>query len=209
MEGGPTYELPLKGEASKFYYQFSKSSLDLGYIPYDQVHTAEIILYNRGKVDFQFDAVDIKENITALTPGEIIVSPSRGFLPAHENVTITVTILPGIPEKFSKSFKFQVAYFDIDVINVFGEAVYPKIFLDLPRDLSDVDSRIHKEAVANMDGLNLVKNEQTRWMTDEIDRLLVKQFAIEHVDKFLLKPIKARPRFVGIIESFFVSNYYF
>jgi len=48
-----------------------------------------------------------------------------------------IKFLPGIPEKFHKSFQIQVAHFEPDTVNLLGEGVFPRISLDLPRSLED------------------------------------------------------------------------
>ena len=48
-------------------------------------------------------------------------------------MTLTVKFLPGVPEKFHKSFQLQVAHFEPDTVNLLGEGVFPRISLDLPR----------------------------------------------------------------------------
>ena len=64
----------------------------------------------------------------------------QGFIEPHGQQTLTIKFLSGIPEKFHKSFQIQVAHFEPDTINVFGEGVFPRISLDLPR-FGDMDGR--------------------------------------------------------------------
>ena len=61
---------------------------------------------------------------------------------------LTIRFLPGVPEKFHKSFLIQVAHFEPDVVNLYGEGVFPRVSLDLPR-LGDEEghySSLQKEA---------------------------------------------------------------
>ena len=59
----------------------------------------------------------------------------QGFIEADSQQTLTIKFLPGIPEKFHKSFQIQVAHFEPDTVNLLGEGVFPRISLDLPRSM--------------------------------------------------------------------------
>lgn len=65
---------------------------------------------------------------------------------------LTVKYLPGVPEKFDKCFRVQVAHFEPDLITIHGEGVFPRISLDLPRVI-DSEGRytsLVKEAKGNV-----------------------------------------------------------
>lgn len=209
VEGGPTYEVQLSGEASKMYYKFSQKTVDFGAIPYDAVHRTEIVLYNRGKVAFEFSTENMKEFASEISPGEVAVSPSEGCILAHNNVTFVVTFLPGIPEQFSKSFEIQVAHFETDIITLVGEAVYPRITLDLPRDISKVSPTIEEQARANLDlpsqfqessseSVASLEEHCRKEMEIEIDRLLVKDFAAKNVEKLFKTEARSKPRYITL-----------
>jgi hydrocephalus-inducing protein len=201
VEGGPTYELQFKGEASKMYYKFSQKTIDFGAVPYDQVHRAEIVLYNRGKVTFDFCIEDTKEDSSDISPGEIAVSPCEGCILAHDSVTFSVAFLPGIPEQFRKTFEIQVAHFEADVITLVGGAVFPQMTFNLPRIISMVEPSVQEQARANLDLLPRVQEASSglsiaRSMEEaiEIDRLLVKSFATGNTDKLFKPQAKLKPR---------------
>lgn len=46
---------------------------------------------------------------------------------------LTVRYLPLGPQKFHASFQIQVAHFEPDTVNLYGEGVFPRIFLNLPK----------------------------------------------------------------------------
>mgnify|MGYP001800348881 CR=1 FL=1 len=48
-------------------------------------------------------------------------------------MVLTVKFLPGVPDKFQRSFKIQVAHFEPEDISIFCEGIFPRITLDLPR----------------------------------------------------------------------------
>ena len=221
VEGGPTYELKLSGEASRMYYKFDRKILDFGAILYDQVHTMEIVLSNRGKVDFDYATLNCLSDPQNLGPGNIAVLPSEGVIPAKESATFTVMYLPGVPETFSKEFQIRVAHFEVDVITLIGEAVYPSITVSLHRDFSTVSSAIIQEARANLslprlhalqsanegavggdgNGTEVGEGEGEgepaplpELVQLEVDRLLVKNFATENAGKHLHRQSKNKPR---------------
>ena len=65
---------------------------------------------------------------------------------------LTIKYLPGVPEKFEKCFKVQVAHFEPDYLTIRGEGVFPRISLDLPRvqDTAGLYSSLVKEARENV-----------------------------------------------------------
>lgn len=210
IEGGPTYEIRLCGEASQIRYKFSDKKLDLGIVMYDQVHTTQFVLQNRGKVCFDFSALNLKEvgheEDHVWQSGEVMVSPRSGRLEALDSVTFTVSFFPGMPEEFSQPIEFQVAHFQVDVIMLTGKAVYPKMALNLPRDLTTVTSDILEEANSNIDhaqqpDMNFLDSEAythvlstQKILEDEVERLLVKSFSAENASKVFGR--KSKPRYV-------------
>ncbi|KAF6031346.1 HYDIN [Bugula neritina] len=48
-------------------------------------------------------------------------------------MVLQVKFFPGVPDKFEKSFKIQVAHFEPETITIFCEGIFPRICLDLPR----------------------------------------------------------------------------
>lgn len=211
VEGGPTYELQMSGQASKVHYCFSNKALEFGAVLYDQVHSAEIVLFNRGRVTFDYAAVDVRGEVEGISPGEIAVTPSRGQIAASENVTLTVTFLPGVPESFKRLFEIEVAHFEPDVITLTGRAVYPAIALNLPRETSHVDEGVREEARARVEQRSEISEssedvvlEGNRFRPDllhiEMDNILMKKFVSENLDKLFNKP---KPRLVEMQENNF------
>ena len=211
IEGGPTYEIKLRGEASQIQYEFSEKTLDLGVVLYDQVHTTQLVLQNRGKVSFDVFSLNSKEvggrEDSVWQPGEVVVSPTSGQLKAFESMTFVVSFLPGTPETFSKTFEFQVAHFVVDVIKLMAKAVYPKMTINLPRDFATVASDILTEAQSN---LSLIQRPDANDLPDgegsipvlasrqalesEVERLLVKSFATMNAGRLFGGKAKGRPR---------------
>lgn len=63
---------------------------------------------------------------------------------------LTIKYLPGVPEKFDKCFRVQVAHFEPDLITIHGEGVFPRISLDLPRVPDEQYTSLVKHAKENV-----------------------------------------------------------
>ena len=208
VEGGPTYEIKLSGEASKMNYQFDRKIVDFGAVLYDQVHTTEIVLRNKGKVDFHYSTHKCCSDPQALGPGDIAVLPSGGVLPAKQSITLTVMLFPGVPETFHREFEVHVAHFEVDVIALIGEAIFPSVTISLQRNFNAVSLDIIEEAKSNLSlaQLHMVQSDESPCesmaVADtlpesaqlEVDRLLMKTAAAENADLKFSKLNKARPR---------------
>lgn len=55
VEGGPEYEVQLKGQASKLEYKLDKTELDFGDVLFNAVLEREIYLHNTGRVPYHFN----------------------------------------------------------------------------------------------------------------------------------------------------------
>ncbi|XP_013405663.1 hydrocephalus-inducing protein [Lingula anatina] len=141
VEGGPTYVVELKGEASLVQYAFDCQDIDYGKQMYDQVAETQITLINTGKVGFNFTAINMDPSLEKKPrAGVPVMIPHTGYIEPFSELILTVKYLPGVPERFHRSFQIQVAHFEPDTINIYGEGVFPRISLDLPR-VDDNDGR--------------------------------------------------------------------
>ncbi|KAL2094103.1 hypothetical protein ACEWY4_011415 [Coilia grayii] len=140
VEGGPTYEIPLRGEASCVKYTLDTNDISLGPQMFDRVAEADVVLSNTGRVGFNFSTLpkDLGGNPDHPPPGQPLVIPSSGYVEANTEQRISVYYLPGIPEVFHRSFHLQVAFFEPETISLRGEGVFPRVCLDLPRDLDEL-----------------------------------------------------------------------
>ena len=75
----------------------------------------------------------------------------QGFIEPGEQKSLLVRFIPAVPEKFNKSFLVQVAHFQPENVNLYGEGVFPRISLDLPRVLDDAYESLAKEASENVE----------------------------------------------------------
>ncbi|KAG8523663.1 Hydrocephalus-inducing protein, partial [Galemys pyrenaicus] len=136
VEGGPTYEITLKGEASLVSYSFDTTDINYGLQLFDRVTESEITLRNTGKVGFEFKVLnDHQSSPDNLLPGVPLILPRSGFISSHKEQVLKVYYLPGVPEVFQRSFQIQIAHLDPESITLSGEGIFPRICLDLPRNL--------------------------------------------------------------------------
>ena len=90
VEGGPIYEVEVRGQASVMQYELSTRVIDFGRVQYDQVAQAALVIINRGSVAFQYRALDLPgapqgdtANATdaeGLQPGQPVIVPNEVFL---------------------------------------------------------------------------------------------------------------------------------
>lgn len=73
----------------------------------------------------------------------MVVFLMKGHLEPYAEMRLSVYYLPGIPEVFHKTFQLQVAFYEAENITVRGEGIFPRLCLDLPRDLSKFLSTLH------------------------------------------------------------------
>ncbi|XP_053127193.1 hydrocephalus-inducing protein homolog isoform X2 [Hemicordylus capensis] len=202
VEGGPTYEMLLRGEASLVSYAFDRKEIDYGLQLFDNVSEAEITLRNTGKVAFEFSVLDaISASANNPPPGVPLTLPVAGHIESEKEQMLKVYYLPGVPEVFQRTFRIQVAHLEPDSITLKGEGIFPRICLDLPRNirgneqyssiLREAKQRIEQdpqkdmlsisEAVAPEDDSSTVLDTQLQM---EMERLLVQEHALEQ-QKFL------------------------
>ncbi|XP_008288806.1 hydrocephalus-inducing protein homolog [Stegastes partitus] len=161
VEEGPSYEVKLRGEASVISYSLDFTHLDFGLQHFQHVGEVEVTLRNTGKVGFKFSVrpqreteeeadEEAGEKLKAweeeeqrpdaqqeVRPGRPIVVPTVGYIDAGKEQCLRVLYLPGIPEVFEKLLQLQVAFLPPQDITLSGVGVFPRISLNLPRNLSD------------------------------------------------------------------------
>ncbi|OCT82470.1 hypothetical protein XELAEV_18025000mg [Xenopus laevis] len=151
--GGPTYEISLEGEASLVSYTLSTKDINYGIQRFDQVAEANVILKNTGKVDFPFTVLNQNcEGTMVPRPGEPLIQPVSGHIAAGEEGVLKVSYFSGIPESFQRVIQLQVGHFEPESITLQGEAVFPRICLDLPRNIKENEKlqAYLREAEGNM-----------------------------------------------------------
>ncbi|KAM6223795.1 hydrocephalus-inducing protein homolog [Rhynchocyon petersi] len=195
VEGGPTYEIILKGEASLVNHSFDTKEISYGPQLFNHVTEREVILKNTGKVDFEFRVqTEYLPSPDSLLPGVPRVLPLSGFIPSHGEQVLKVCYLPGVPEVFHRHFQIQIAHLDPEKITLTGEGIFPRICLDLPRNLKGNEKyeTFLNQAIKNL-GYDKCENVEhvgtatvdksayeSAKLQMEVERLIVQEYALEH-----------------------------
>ncbi|XP_069724910.1 hydrocephalus-inducing protein homolog [Phaenicophaeus curvirostris] len=136
VEGGPTYEVALSGEASLINYLLDITEIDYGLQPFNEVAEAEVTLWNSGKVGFTYAVLGPSTGTADCPqPGVPLVLPSMGYVGPGKEQVLKVYYLPGVPEVFHRIFQIQVGHLEPEEISVKGEGSFPRVSLDLPRNI--------------------------------------------------------------------------
>uniref|UniRef100_A0A4X2JPP9 HYDIN axonemal central pair apparatus protein n=1 Tax=Vombatus ursinus TaxID=29139 RepID=A0A4X2JPP9_VOMUR len=161
VEGGPTYEITLKGEASLVSYQFDTKEINYGLQLFDHVMESELTLKNVGKVGFHFKVLHGNQNsLDGPQPGVPLILPHSGYIESKKEQVLKVYYLPGVPEVFERSFQVQIAHLEPETLTLMGEGIFPQICLDLPRNIKGNEKyeEFLREARKNL-GKELSKEE--------------------------------------------------
>ncbi|ERE78885.1 hydrocephalus-inducing protein [Cricetulus griseus] len=201
VEGGPTYEIILKGEASLVSYSFDTKDINYGLQLFDHVTEREITLKNIGKVGFEFTVLtNYRSSPKNPLPGVPLILPLSGFIRSNKEQVLKVYYLPGIPEVFQRSFQIQIAHLDPENITLYGEGIFPRISLDLLRNLrgNEKYERFLEQAKKNTEKdyskyetvnhyetiTEEMPEEETAEVSAhiqmEVERLIVQDYALEH-----------------------------
>ncbi|XP_046781643.1 hydrocephalus-inducing protein homolog isoform X4 [Gallus gallus] len=178
VQGGPTYEVMLSGEASVISYLLDATEIDCGLQLFNEVAEAELTLQNSGKVGFQYQVLSPSDS---LLPGVPLVLPSVGYVGPSQEQVLKVFYLPGVPGAFCRTFQIQVGHLEPETITLKGEGSFPRICLDLPRNirgnekyentLQEARQKVEKESRI---GETVVPGEATATETplDDVDTVL-------------------------------------
>ncbi|XP_013359426.1 PREDICTED: hydrocephalus-inducing protein homolog isoform X2 [Chinchilla lanigera] len=201
VEGGPTYEITLKGQASMVSYSFDTKDINYGLQLFDHVTEREITLKNTGKVGFEFKVLTGHQSSPdSLLPGVPRIVPLSGFISSYSEQVLKVYYLPGIPEVFQRTFQIQIAHLDPEKVTLSGEGIFPRICLDLPRNLQgnekyktflnqarkNVEKEYNKNETHNHSEMVTEEvpeddpSELSAYLQMEVDQLIVQAYALEH-----------------------------
>ncbi|XP_053944033.1 hydrocephalus-inducing protein homolog [Cuculus canorus] len=154
VEGGPTYEVALSGEASLINYLLDVTEIDYGLQLFNKVAEAEVTLWNNGKVGFTYAVLNPSvATADCPQPREPMVLPSTGYLGPGKKQVLKVYYLPGVPGVFFRTFQVQVGYLEPEEISLKGEGNFPRFSLDLPRNIKGNEKyeKVLKEAKEKME----------------------------------------------------------
>lgn len=142
VEGGPDYELVLEAESSLIKYTLDRTSIDFGAQPFGRAIDREFTLHNSGRVpvDFKLDLSGVNK------ASHLHVGPVKGHVAAGERQRFLVRFVPPVPDKFVERFTVEVAHFEPHEFVIYGEGIYPSVYLSLPRVKSDRYESLKEEA---------------------------------------------------------------
>ncbi|NWV44296.1 HYDIN protein, partial [Grantiella picta] len=133
VEGGPTYEVTLAGEASYPSYQLDLKEIDFGLQLFNEVLEEEVTLRNTGMVEFTYMVSNTGTGTAAnLLPGVPVVVPTTGSIAPGKKQVLKICYLPGRLRVFCSTFQVQVSHLEPVDILLKGEGTFPRITVDLP-----------------------------------------------------------------------------
>ncbi|XP_056680687.1 hydrocephalus-inducing protein homolog isoform X2 [Monodelphis domestica] len=215
VEGGPTYEITLKGEASLVNYTFDTKEIHYGLQMFDQVMESEITLKNVGKVGFEFKIMDGYQNSAENPrPGVPLIMPRSGVIESKKEQILKVYYLPGVPEAFERNFQVQIAHLEPETITVTGEGIFPRICLDLPRNIKGNEKyeEFLREARKNLgkkiskDMLSVFPDPGTETTGSEEDFVLDVQLQMEIERLIIQNHALEQQKLFDLEDSFFSSR---
>ncbi|XP_074738457.1 hydrocephalus-inducing protein homolog [Strix uralensis] len=154
VEGGPTYEIMLSGEASLISYLLDVTEIDCGLQLFNKVTEAEVTLQNSGKMGFTYVVLRPSAGTAdSPLPGVPLVLPSTGYIGPGQEQVLKVYYLPGVPGAFCRTFQIQVGHLEPEEISLKGEGSFPRIYLDLPRNIKGNEKyeKVLKEVIEKME----------------------------------------------------------
>ena len=90
VEGGPEYKLSLAGEASTVSFALDRDNIDFGKVIFSEKSDQEIVLFNNGRVPFNFSFIlDLLSS-----PGLIEPIPASGKVLASEKLKVMIYFKP-------------------------------------------------------------------------------------------------------------------
>ncbi|CAE8631652.1 unnamed protein product [Polarella glacialis] len=129
VDGGPEYEVSLRGNAAPCKYSLDKNELDFNDIPFTEVGEQELFLANRGQVPANFNF-----NMSGVSRSFVVdIVPSHGIMKPEEKLKVIVRFRAGIPDLVEEKVLVEVAHFEPQVLIVRGQGTFPGIVLNLPR----------------------------------------------------------------------------
>lgn len=150
IDNGPTFDLTLRGQASILNYEIDRKLINMSHIPYDSVSEEIIKIKNKGQVVLDFNIlnqyIEDDNGSNRIIAERPFVEPCKGFIQPNSEIELIIKYLPGIPSKFNKKILLQISHFSPDEINIYGEASFSNIILDLPRLNSDYYNTLVNQA---------------------------------------------------------------
>ncbi|XP_064242821.1 hydrocephalus-inducing protein homolog isoform X3 [Passer domesticus] len=130
VEGGPSYEVVLTGEASRASYSLRPREISCGSQMFNEIHHSNVTLANSGKIEFSW--VLNPSPADKHLPGVFLVKPTTGSIAPGKKQVLKFSYMPGLPGAFSRTYQLKVGDLDPENICLKGEASFPMISVNLP-----------------------------------------------------------------------------
>ncbi|XP_068874988.1 hydrocephalus-inducing protein homolog [Aphelocoma coerulescens] len=160
VEGGPTYDVELTGEAQRIHYSLSVREINCGVQMFNEIHHSKVVLTNTGKIPFDWVLNPSTATADQALDGVFTVKPSSGSIGCGERKELTFSYLPGLPGAFCRIFELKVADLDPENICLKGKAVFPITSINLPWNIKGNEK--YEKALEE-----LIKNVQQRREKDK------------------------------------------
>ncbi|MCO5608438.1 hypothetical protein L7F22_062648 [Adiantum nelumboides] len=167
VEGGPQYSILLEAESGLLSYSLSETSLDFGFQQFNQTAEKQLSLLNSGKIPINFVVGFPHPKQTPF----LNVFPLHGTLAPGHKQAFNVSLCPLLPEKYQTLLTIQVSHILPHDINVFGQGVFPRILVDLPRIRNHKFLKTAKQALENLSGNRITIPQQDSFVTEKGDNL--------------------------------------
>ena len=129
VDGGPDYQIPLKGDSSTITFKLSADEIDFGEIPYSDSASREFYVENAGKVPFEFNV-----NLSTVSRAGLIEAyPMSGKVMKGEKFRVVIKFNPGIPATIDEMFLVECAHFPAERFKIKAVGTYPGCLLTFPR----------------------------------------------------------------------------
>ncbi|XP_077642374.1 hydrocephalus-inducing protein [Lonchura striata] len=134
VEGGPTYEVMVTGEASRVSYSLSLREINCGSQIFNEIGHSTVTLVNTGKIEFiwTLNPSAAAEHL----PGVFLVDPTIGSIAPGEKQVLKFSYVPGLPGAFKRIYQLKVGDLDPENILLKGEASCPMISVNLPWNIT-------------------------------------------------------------------------
>ncbi|CAN0312118.1 unnamed protein product, partial [Bubo scandiacus] len=103
---------------------------------FNRVTEAEVTLQNSRKMGFTYVVLRPSTGTPdSALPGVPLVLPSTGYVGPVQEQVLKVFYLPGVRGAFCRTFQIPVGHLEPEEISLKGEGSFPRIYLDLPRNI--------------------------------------------------------------------------
>ncbi|XP_031978071.1 LOW QUALITY PROTEIN: hydrocephalus-inducing protein homolog [Corvus moneduloides] len=132
VEGGPSYDVDLTGEASRISYFLSVQEINCGIQMFNEIQHSKVVLANTGKIPFDWVLNPSTDTADQALDGVFTVKPSSGSIRPGERKELKFSYLPGLPGAFCRTYELKVADMDPENICLKGKASFPITSINLP-----------------------------------------------------------------------------